>query len=259
MDIRIINSTSTQEEVNSICNEFYSQGVKPSVRQVLAELPDIKSLSTVHKYFSVWKKEIDANQQSLYDKLGFSSEFTLSFTKEISRFSFEAEQRYKRLAQDSDEQRDVAIADLQKSEETLHKDIVVVKQQAKEIDELKYELLAVKRNKDAELSEAVKVNEATVNELREQLNKSSDEYKKLSSLSEDLRTGQVKAELKLEGNQEFVGEVKAQNGRLSVDNKDLNVKLSELNRLIAGLESTIVGNEKLIAQLEKNNSTMDVK
>ncbi|MEY8216114.1 MAG: DNA-binding protein, partial [Colwellia sp.] len=67
---------SIQERVNDICSELYADGTKPTVRLVRSMLSDVKSTSTVHKYFANWKKELEANQQSLYDKLGFSSEFT---------------------------------------------------------------------------------------------------------------------------------------------------------------------------------------
>ncbi|MCW8336550.1 hypothetical protein [Vibrio paucivorans] len=84
-----------QERVNEICNDLYSKGEKVSVRVILTYLPDVSSTLTVHKYYANWRKELEANEKSLYDKLGFSSEFTQMFMKEISRFSVEAEQRYK--------------------------------------------------------------------------------------------------------------------------------------------------------------------
>ena len=90
MNLENTENLSTQDRVNQICNELYQKGTKPSARLVLAELPDVSSTSTVHKYFSNWKREMEANQQSLYDRLGFSPDFTKSFMKEISRFAVEA-------------------------------------------------------------------------------------------------------------------------------------------------------------------------
>ena len=72
-------SKPMQERVNDICNDLYSKGEKLSVRIVLAEMPDVSSTSTIHTYFKNWKQEVDANQQSLYDRLGFSPSFTKSF------------------------------------------------------------------------------------------------------------------------------------------------------------------------------------
>jgi chromosome segregation ATPase len=251
MNNQINENHSTQEQVSSICNRLYAEGTKPSVRLVLSELPNVSSTSTVHKYFKTWKEELDANQQSLYDKLGFSVDFTKSFMKEITRFSVEAEQRYKSLAEDASEQRDVAIGTLEQVEERYHKQIALVEQKEKQIQSLKDEVSVTHRNMESELTKVKEVNEATVGELREQLQKAKEDNKVLLSSNEDIRTQQVKAELRLEGNQDFVDEVKKQNTHLLQDNKELNAKLSELNRVIAGLESTVVGNDKLIEQLRK--------
>ena len=128
MNLENTENLSTQDRVNQICNELYQKGTKPSVRLVLAELPDVSSTSTVHKYFSNWKREMEANQQSLYDRLGFSPDFTKSFMKEISRFAVEAEQRYKGMADDANEQREQAVSDLAKAEDKLHKQTAVVEQ-----------------------------------------------------------------------------------------------------------------------------------
>lgn len=68
--------------------------------------------------------------------------------------------------------------------------------------------------------------------------------------NEVLRTEVAKAELKLEGNEQYVLEVKEQNQAVNADNKALNQIVSELNRMLAGCEAAIKGNEKLIGQLE---------
>ncbi|POC76678.1 hypothetical protein CRN61_25025, partial [Vibrio vulnificus] len=65
-----------QDRVSEICNDLYGRGEKVSVRVILTYLPDVSSTSTVHKYYANWRKELEANEKSLYDKLGFSSEFT---------------------------------------------------------------------------------------------------------------------------------------------------------------------------------------
>lgn len=251
-----IESKSIQERVSEICNELYSGGTKPSVRIVLAELPDVKSTSTVHKYFANWKKELEANQQSLYERLGFSSEFTQSFMKEITRFGVEAEQRYKQQAQDANEQRDQAVSDLAKSEDKLHTQAAVVTQQEKEIKELQNELLTVKKNLEAELAKEKKASEATISEIRQQLSNVTKESKALSQQNESLRTDIAKAELKLEGNQEFVNEVKTQNAQLSAENKEFITTISDLNKTIASQESTMSGNDKLIQTLQSQQATM---
>ena len=94
MPEQVIETQSIQERVYTIANELYAAGTKPSVRMVLSMLPDVKSTSTAHKYFKQWKDEQEANQQSLYDKLGFSEKFTRHFMEEVTRFGVQAEQRF---------------------------------------------------------------------------------------------------------------------------------------------------------------------
>ena len=158
-------SLSIQDPVNKICNEMDARGEKPSVRLVLAQLPDVNRTSTVHKDFANWRSELEANQQSLYDRLGFSSAFTQSFMKEITRFGVEAEQRYKQLAKDANDQRDLAVNELGKAEERLHKQSAVVEQQSKEIQELQTALQMLKQQTEADLDKARTSNDAVIQEF----------------------------------------------------------------------------------------------
>lgn len=247
---------SIQDRVNKICNEMYAQGIKPTVRLVLAELPDVSSTSTVHKYFANWRSELEANQQSLYDRLGFSSEFTQAFMKEITRFGVEAEQRYKELAKDSNDQRDLAVGDLAKAEDKLHKQSAVVEQQEKELKELQQELLVLRKQTDAELDKSKESNEAAINEIRQQLSTALEDNKVLSQQNESLRTDIAKNELKLEGNQAFTDEVKSQNSELVSENKQLNISITDLSKVLASKEAAIDGNEKLINSLQEQHKQM---
>ena len=247
---QVTTGKSMQERVNDICNDLYSKGEKLSVRIVLAEIPDVSSTSTIHTYFKTWKQEVDANQQSLYDRLGFSPTFTKSFMEEITRFGVEAEQRYKDLAQTADEQCEHAIADLKKSEDKFYKQEAVVEQQDKQITELKTELSDTKKGFEADLAKEQKANEVIVEELRQQLAAALDENKKLTTQNESIRTNLAKAELKSENNLERVNDIKAQNDQLVSDNKELNSNIANLNKDIAGKDSKIDGNKDLINNLQ---------
>jgi regulator of replication initiation timing len=247
---QVATGKSMQERVNDICNDLYSKGEKLSVRIVLAEMPDVSSTSTIHTYFKNWKQEVDANQQSLYDRLGFSPKFTQSFMEEITRFGVEAEQRYKDLAQTADEQCDHAIADLKKSEDKFYKQEAVVEQQDKQLTELKSELNDTKKKFEADLGKEQKANEVIVSELRQQLAAALDENKQLTKQNESIRTELAKAELKSEGNQELVTEIKAQNTQLVADNKELNSNIANLNKDIASKDSKIDGNKDLIENMK---------
>ena len=44
MNLENTENLSTQDRVNQICNELYQKGTKPSVRLVLAELPDVSGV-----------------------------------------------------------------------------------------------------------------------------------------------------------------------------------------------------------------------
>jgi chromosome segregation ATPase len=243
-------NNSTFKRVYSVCERLIKEGTRPSVRLVLSELPEVSSTSTVHRYFKQWKDEYDINQQSLHEKLGFSSDFTKAFMKEISRFSIEIEQRYKILANDVGEQRDAAVAALENIENHIDKNNKEIGRKVIDIQLLKDELKSTQQDMEAQLITSKEVNNATVSELREQLKQALHENKSLTSLNEDIRNQKIKAELRLEGNQEYTDEVKAQNTLLRQDNKELNTSLSKLNGIIAGLESTVRGNEKLIVQLK---------
>jgi chromosome segregation ATPase len=240
---------SMQERVNDICNSLYSSGQKLSVRIVLAEMPDVSSTSTIHTYFKNWKQEIDANQQSLYDRLGFSSKFTQSFMEEITRFGVEAEQRYKDHAQAAEEQCEHAIADLKKSEDKLYKQEAVVEQQEKQISDLKTELSDISKGFEADLAKEKKTNEVIVNELRQQLTAALDDNKKLTAQNELIRTNLAKAEIKSENNLDRVNDIKAQNTQLITDNKELNFNIANLNKDIAGKDSSINANKELVTAL----------
>jgi len=244
---------SIQERVNDVCNGLYADGTKPTVRLVRSILADVKSTSTVHKYFANWKNELEANQQSLYDKLGFSSEFTQGFMKEITRFSIEAEQRYKEQAHDAGEQRDVALDDLSASEERLYKQAAVVEQLENECKELQKELIKTGQASKAELAKQETANKVIVAELRQQLTDEKKENNTLLSSNENLRTEIAKSELRLEGNQQYVTEVKSRNSELIADNKELNTQFATSNKTLARLEATISGNEKLISSIEMSS------
>ena len=239
--------TSTEERVYKICNDLYREGSTPSVRMVLNLMPDISSTSTVHKPFKKWKKELEASQESLYDKLGFSTEFTQSFMREITRFGVEAEARYKTLALEANDQCDQALLDLDIAEERLYKQTAVLQQQEKELKELKQKL-----------AEQGKAREATEREIRQQVGVLKTDNKELSETNESLRTSVAKAELKMEGNTEYVSEVKTNQQAVLAENKNLQQELASLSKNFAGLESTLSGRNELLVQLRHQSEKLEI-
>lgn len=241
---------SIQERVYTITNELYAAGTKPSVRMVLSMLPDVSSTSTVHKYSKKWKDEQEANQQSLYDKLGFSEKFTRHFMEEVTRFGVQAEQRFKEKTLDAEEQRKTAIEDLEKAEERYHQQISLLEQKEKYIKKLELELSKVQQELTNDLTQAETAHEITLGNVRQQLESASKKNTEMTNANESLRTEFAKSELRLEGHKALVDEVKGSNQTLTNENKELNNKLANINKDMAGLESTVTGNKKLITQIE---------
>lgn len=255
-----------QERVNEICNELYSKSEKVSVRVILTYLPDVSSTSTVHKYYANWRKELEANEKSLYDKLGFSSEFTQMFMKEISRFSVEAEQRYKGLADEANEQRDTAIDELSKAEDRQHKQTAVVEQQEKDLLALKVEASANINSHKAELEKVTESHNVLILELRRHIERFEKDLANANRSNELLRTELAKSELKLESNQSFVNEVKekreqleSQNAELRTNNQTVSTKVAKLETKLEGSVALIDSLRERLSDFEENHSTLQTR
>jgi len=240
-----------QERVNEICNDLYGRGEKVSVRVILTYLPDVSSTSTVHKYYANWRKELEANEKSLYEKLGFSSEFTQMFMKEISRFSVEAEQRYKGIADEANEQRDTAIEELAKAEDRLHKQTALVEQQGKEISQLKADITANEKAHTAELEKVKESHDVLVLELRHRIEQLEKELNEAVKGNESLRTELAKSQLKLESNQDYVNEVKAKQEQLEQQGVELQDKNQVLSNQNAKLETQREADKELISSINE--------
>ena len=235
---------STSDRVKQICNDLYRQnGTKPSVRLVLSMLPDISSTSTVHKPLKEWTEELEASQQSIYDKLGFSPDFTQAFMQEITRFGVEAEERYKHIASTAKEQRDSALEDLERAEEKYYKQQAVLEQREKELKALK-----------GQLAESNKAHDATTAELRNQLKDQEKANKELRESNEALRTDMAKVNVQLDHNNQLVHEVKGNATDQANENRELRDKVSELTKHLATLESRSEGLDQLIEQLKVNEN-----
>tara|TARA_B100000780_G_C21108979_1_gene448010 strand:- start:1368 stop:2309 length:942 start_codon:yes stop_codon:yes gene_type:complete len=246
------SSKSLQKQVNEICNQLHSEGTKVTVRRVLSLLPGVASTSTVHKYHKNWKDELDAGGQTLFDKLGFSHEFTTAFTKEITRFSVEAETRFRELAQFAEESRDSAIESLELAEEREKKQLAELEQVKKELKLLQDELVAIQKEAKVEFEKFQAASQASADGYRQQIDDLQKTEAEIRSSNETLRTELAKAQLKLEGNQDYVNEVKALNAALTEQIEQLRNENKEISRALASNESTGKGQEKLLAQLESS-------
>jgi chromosome segregation ATPase len=237
-----------QQSVFAACDRLLANGEKITVRSILTLVPEAKSTSTIHKPFAAWKEQREANEQQLYEKLGFSPEFTKAFLGEISRFATEAESRHVEAKLLAKQQLEDAIQELEITDERYNKQQAVVEQQSNRIKELEIEIANAQKNFESQLEQQAKAHEATVIELRQQLGTSKDETRAMSEIADGLRTELAKSQLRLEGNISFTDEVRGQNEALNRELKDLHQQIADFNKSQAAAEAMIAGNEKLITQ-----------
>lgn len=228
----------TRDRVFAICDDLFRRNQKLSVRLVHSMLPDIVSISTIHKPYKEWMDQLEARQHSMLDKLGFSDAFVQSFMREVTRFGVEAEERYKTMAIDAKEQRDTAIEDLERTEEKYFKQNALVEQQAKEIRELK-----------AGMVERQRAQEATVAEVRQQLQEAQSINSELSTTNEGLRTELARMQVQLDNNNALVSEVKQNAQAIQGENLDLREKHAQLITDVARLETTLETRQQLVDEL----------
>lgn len=233
------HSLPTRDRVFAICDDLFRRNTKPTVRLVLSMLPDITSTSTIHKPFKEWMEQLEARQQSMLDKLGFSDTFTQAFMREVTRFGVEAEERYKTMAVDAKEQRDTAVEDLERTEERYFKQSSLVEQQAKEIRELK-----------AGMAERQRAQEATVAEVRQQLEDAQAANHTLASTNEGLRTELAKIQVQLVNNNALVAEVKQNAHAVQSENINLRDAQAQLLKDVTRLETTLDGRQQLVDELK---------
>ena len=241
----VLTGNQLQDKVTTLCNELYSKGEKVSVRVVLSMLPEVSSTSTVHKYYKTWKDELEANQKSLLEKMGFSEEFTRVFMTEITRHATEAERRYRDIAEDAKEQSLRAIEDLERAEERLYKQTTLLEQRDKQVKELQ-----------SETAQNTKANEAVNHELRQQIDMLNQQVLELNDSNERLRTDLAKNELIFDSNKELVETTKAQNVVLVEEIKALNVELVANAKSITRLESNEENNKALVAELKETKASL---
>ncbi|HIF9252482.1 TPA: DNA-binding protein [Photobacterium damselae] len=244
MDVSL-SGNQLQDKVTAICNDLYSKGQKVSVRIVLSLLPEISSTSTIHKYYKNWKDELEANQKSLLEKMGFSEEFTRVFMAEITRHATEAERRYREIAEDAKEQSLLAIEDLERAEDRLYKQTALLEQREKRIKEM-----------DAELSQAEKAQNAITQELRQQIESLTEQLNESMTSNERLRTELAKNELKLESNVALVDETKQQNMTLNEQVKSLSDKAISQAQELTRVESKLESQELLLTELRETKVTL---
>lgn len=246
-----------QQKINGICDEHYARGETLSVTELLRLVPELNSRSTVHGYYKKWKEEKAKQEQDLTNNTNFSHEFMRSLVKELTRLNLETEAKYKHEAQEANMQCQIAIDDLANVERELSTAENLNEAKDRRIAQLETELVKIEERLNGVIETERGKHEATVKELREQAVASKTERAELNAALESLRQAHAKAELKLESNEAYVGEVKAQNKALMDENKQLSQNLSNRNTEAAGLSEKLNGQTALIENLTA--TTNDLK
>lgn len=228
-----MTSDQIKDKVFSVCDELHAAGEKISIRLILSMVDEVSSSSTIHKYHAQWRDQLEANQDALYEKLGFSSQFTQIFMSEISRFSAEAERRYKESALAATDARNEAIAELTIVEDKFVKQQALVESLHNKLDEAILEKGALLKEHAAEMKKLQSNSETLASELRHQITELQDKLQESRLSNEQLRTDFAKAELKLEQNTVLVDEVKLREEELQQEREKLNQKVSELTASLA--------------------------
>jgi hypothetical protein len=173
------------------------------------------------------------------ENLKFSDSLASAIADEIAKNSSESERRSQEMTQTANAQTEEVIEDLQQVEKRLRDSTLLLDNAKKEKQELSKQLEANN-----------KAHDSIVIELRKQIEAKAVESKELTTTNESLRKEVTRAELKLEGNQEYVEEVKSQNLELITENKSLSKEISANIKTISTQEAVISGNEKLISNQE---------
>ncbi|ELA9367488.1 DNA-binding protein [Vibrio parahaemolyticus] len=249
-----MTSDQIKDKVFSVCDELHAAGEKISIRLILSMVDEVSSSSTIHKYHAQWRDQLEANQDALYEKLGFSSQFTQMFMHEITRFSAEAERRYKESAVAATEARNEAIAELTIVEDKFLKQVALVDSLHNKLDEAILEKGALLKEHAAEMKKLQSNSDTLASELRHQITELQDKLQESRLSNEQLRTDFAKSELKLEQNSVLVDEVKLREEELQQEREKLSQKVSELTASLATATSNSnAAHEANKVKVEQNN------
>lgn len=281
-------ASEIENEVFAICNKLYSANEKISTRIILNLLPNIKSTSTIHTYFTQWKDNLEKEQSFLIEKLGFSSNFTKAFSAEIARYTLESENKYKEIALSAKEQTAHAVDDLATMESLVTKKDDQLSQLKIELNNINQQLnLSVSKLSDHKiettkkidsLNNEIKIRQKTINDLNieiaknqligeqhtiaiQSLNKQSsiktEQDKTIAVLESKLAsiTDQL-TEYKARDKEKSITENKLRN-ELSATNKDAQSLLDSNKELINSLESMTIKQDQIIGELMINKHDIE--
>lgn len=260
------HSETIQKEIDLICDKMIADKEKVSVRAVLAKFEGLSSVSQMHKYVTDWRNRTEAKEKELYDRLGFSSEFTKAFLNEITRFSAEAETRSAQSLSDMRRQLSDAIEDLEREERSREQYQTLAHQREKEITALEqqietdtmshqHEVDSLSKDQEHAIAQIRGEYEARLSEVQKQLDSARTKNNELSGTVETLRRDLAQAQVKLEQ----IPQLESTNTTLLSGSRELNEKVSDLKADLASMRKELEGKDRLIASLEAAQAKMDAR
>lgn len=239
-----------KQQVFSVCDELFAANEKMSVRIVQGYLKEIKSSSTIHKYYAMWKDQKQAGMDSLYNQVGLSDTFINTLMNEVTRFGAEAERRYKDQAKDALNQRNTAIEDLSDLDDKYFKQSNLVDSLNQTVAKLKSETTLMEQKHNDALDKQESTHKTLEKELRAQIASLQDKNDTASNALEALRTELAKANLKVESNSALVEQIKIQHGDVIQARDELVKQNSELTNQLATKTEKANNGESTITKLE---------
>jgi chromosome segregation ATPase len=233
---------STRDRVFAICSDLHRQNKKPTVRLVLSMLPDISSTSSVHKPFKEWMEMMEAQERELHEKLGLSEAFMRAVSSEIRRLGAEANDNSNNWIIEAKEQRDQALEDLYRTEEHHAK-------QGALLEAANTELLSIK----AELMDMQRTHEATLTEIRRNLDEEKHANQTLAATHDTLKTELAKVQIHFEFISEQLAETKLKEKAAQTESLQLRDSHSLLAKELSRLEAALEGREQLITELKETS------
>ncbi|RYY74591.1 MAG: hypothetical protein EOO52_13585 [Gammaproteobacteria bacterium] len=209
-------------------------------------LPNVKSTSTVHRYYREWRDAQETKHWSKLEKMGgYSEEFTQAFVAEVTRLTASKKEHYEAKAEAACSDWALAVEELDRSEQQVL-DLNIA------LEALNGELNDVR----AAASEATKADAATLQELRKQLEDLKNDNRRLSESNESLGREVAKAQATEEHNDRLLTELRSQRQSLVEELKTLSKEIADSRRDLTQCGTEAVALRETINQLKGKEAAL---
>ncbi|WP_127471972.1 hypothetical protein [Thiomicrorhabdus aquaedulcis] len=249
-----------QRIVDETLDEMYARKEKLSIRSLIDRVGTdvISSTSTASKYKRSWDDRRLARENELFDRLGFSSEFTQAFMQEISRFSADIESRTRKSSEDLRTDNSELERELERVERLAKDFEILATQKEKEIGTLNQRIESEKQSQKHALESQGKDHkheletlqtkyQTQISETEKQYRQLTEKVLELQTIIEELRRNLAQADLRLES----LKSLEDTNSKLLNQVSELNTQLSDNKANAVGLSRDVDSKQNQIATLEK--------